>query len=119
MSRIVITVQGVYYVLTGLWPLLSMATFEAVTGPKTDDWLVHTVATLVLGVGIALLVGGRRNDPSMETLALAGSAAVAFTAIDIVYVANGTISGIYLADAAVEGVFLVALAVASLRPRHA
>jgi len=111
----VITTQGVYYVLTGLWPLLSMATFEAVTGPKTDDWLVHTVAALVLAVGSALLVGCRRKAPSLESLALAGSAAVAFAAIDIVYVANGTISDIYLADAAVEGVFLVALAVASVR----
>ncbi|MCI0462876.1 MAG: hypothetical protein L0Z62_38510 [Gemmataceae bacterium] len=27
-------VQGVYYLLAGVWPLLSLGTFEAVTGPK-------------------------------------------------------------------------------------
>ena len=33
--------QGALYVVTGVWPLLHMASFEAVTGPKTDDWLVR------------------------------------------------------------------------------
>jgi len=29
-------IQGVYYLLTGLWPLVSIETFQMVTGPKTD-----------------------------------------------------------------------------------
>jgi hypothetical protein len=35
-------VQGIYYLLTGLWPLVSIGTFQMVTGEKTDVWLVHT-----------------------------------------------------------------------------
>ena len=30
--------QSAYYGLTGTWPILHLASFEAVTGPKTDDW---------------------------------------------------------------------------------
>jgi hypothetical protein len=37
--------QAGYYCLTGVWPLLHMASFEAVTGPKVDDWLVKMVGS--------------------------------------------------------------------------
>src|SRR5437879_6174180 len=32
--------QGLYFLLTGLWQLLSISSFQAVTGPKHDLWLV-------------------------------------------------------------------------------
>lgn len=38
--------QGVFNIVSGVWPLVSMRTFEAIYGPKTDRWLVHTVAGL-------------------------------------------------------------------------
>jgi hypothetical protein len=28
-------IQGVYFVATGVWPLVSIRTFMAITGPKT------------------------------------------------------------------------------------
>lgn len=46
---------GTYYVVTGLWPLIHLTSFEAVTGPKTDDWLVHMVGLLAASIGLALL----------------------------------------------------------------
>jgi hypothetical protein len=94
--------QATYYAATGVWPLVSMRTFEAVTGPKTDKWLVKTVGALVLAEAAALAVGTRRESPSTETITLAVACAVAFTAIDVTYVLLGRISSIYLADAAVE-----------------
>jgi hypothetical protein len=36
--------QGAYFVATGVWPLVHIRWFEAVTGPKVDKWLVGTVA---------------------------------------------------------------------------
>jgi hypothetical protein len=111
VTRLVLAAQGAYFILTGVWPLVSMSTFEVVTGPKTDDWLVHTVGALAAAIGIALLAGVRRRDPRRESIVLAAAAAIAFAAIDIVYVANGTIRAIYLADAAVEVLFLVGLAI--------
>ena len=37
------TGQGAYYVASGLWPIFHRRSFEAVTGPKKDWWLVVTV----------------------------------------------------------------------------
>ena len=51
LSRLA-TGQAVYFLLTGIWPLLSIRTFQMVTGRKTDTWLVKTV-----GVLVAVLVG--------------------------------------------------------------
>jgi len=98
--RLLLTGQGVYYVLTGTWPLVSMSAFESVTGPKTDDWLVHTVGVLAAVIGATLLSGARR--PSRVVVTLSVLSALAFAAIDLVYALAGVISSIYLADAAVE-----------------
>jgi hypothetical protein len=97
--------MAAYYVVTGTWPLISMRTFEAVTGPKQDRWLVRMVGALALANGCALAVGARREVLSAETIALAVGSAVAFAAIDITYVAKGRIRAVYLADAAAELAF--------------
>jgi hypothetical protein len=109
VRRFAIAIQGLYYLATGVWPLVSLDTFEAVTGPKTDHWLVHTVGVLAAAIGTALLVGARRGVPGAETVVLACGAALAFAGIDIVYVIRGAIRQIYLADAAVQGVILLAV----------
>jgi cation transport ATPase len=54
-------VQGVYYLITGIWPLLSMQSFEKISGPKTDVWLVKTLALLIVAVGCTLLLH-QEND---------------------------------------------------------
>jgi hypothetical protein len=108
-------VQGVYFFLTGVWPLVSIETFIAVTGPKTDHlitgregdhWLVMTVGVLVTAVGVTLLVGAWRRRESFELIVLAVTSAIGLTAIDFIYVAREAIPPIYLADAAAELVLL-------------
>ena len=101
-----LAVQGAYYVLTGMWPLVSMRTFEAVTGPKVDDWLVHMVGLLAAVIGAVLLAASRSGRLTHEILALSAGAAAGFAAIDLRYGVVGRISPIYLADAAVELAFL-------------
>lgn len=51
-------VQGAYYTVSGVWPLVSLRSFEAVLGPKTDRWLVQTVAGLTTTIGAAQLASG-------------------------------------------------------------
>src|SRR5690606_5458945 len=41
-------VQGLYFFLTAVWPLLHIESFQLVTGFKTDIWLVDTVAFLLI-----------------------------------------------------------------------
>lgn len=102
LARRALTAQAAYYLVTGFWPLLHMASFEAVAGPKTDDWLVRMVALLVVVIGLALAAAVRARRWGSETRVLAIGAALAFATIDIWYVGTGRIAPIYLADAALE-----------------
>ena len=98
----VLRAQGIYYVLTGLWPVIHMSSFEAITGPKVDDWLVKMVGLLAAVIGGTLTLASQRAQRSLEILWLAVASAVAFTVIDVWYALAGRISPIYLGDAAVE-----------------
>jgi hypothetical protein len=107
----VLWAQGAYYFLTGLWPLVSIETFQLVTGPKTDHlvtgregdhWLVMTVAALVVAVSLPLLLAAWLRRATPEAAAIPSAAALALTAIDVIYVAREVIPPIYLADAAAE-----------------
>lgn len=98
--------QGLYYLVSGLWPLANIETFLRVTGPKTDLWLVKTTGLLIAVIGAALLAG--RGG---EALAVLGAgAALALGAVDVVYSLKRVISPVYLLDAAVEGLLLAAWA---------
>jgi len=104
-------VQGIFYVATGLWPIVQLQSFEAVTGPKAETWLVRTLGGLIAVVGATLLTGAFEARASRALRALGiGSAAVLGLA-DVIYAAQGRISKMYLGDALVEGL-LIALWVA-------
>lgn len=104
--RGVLLIQGVYYAMTALWALLSLKSFERVTGPKIDKWLVKTVGALILCIAAALLTGTRLAVPAPEALVLAFCSAGALAAVDLVYGLRGIISPIYLLDAVLELAFL-------------
>ena len=106
------TVQGVYFALTGIWPLVHMPSFLAVTGDKTDKWLVRTVGAIVLVIGGVLIVAGARSAVDLEVVLLAAGGAIALGLVDVIYVSIGRIPKIYLADAVVEGVLLLGWALA-------
>ena len=54
--------QGLYYTASGVWPLVNMRSFEAVTGPKRERWLVKTVGVLVTVMGgVMTAAAARRN----------------------------------------------------------
>ena len=109
-ARPVLIAQGAYYAATGLLPFGSRRAFEAVTGSKTEWWLVQTVGLLVTVVGGALISGATRRTTSPELLGIAAGSAASLAAIDVVYVARGRIAPSYLVDAAVQVGLLGALA---------
>ena len=94
--------QGSYYLISGLWAIVHIESFQRITGPKTDLWLVKTVGLLLAVIGAALLLAAYRQqfDPALVLIAMCGAAAL--LAIELVYVAKRTISRIYLLDAAIE-----------------
>lgn len=106
----ILRLQGGYYVVTGLAPLVSMRAFEAVTGKKTDRWLVQMVGLLAASIGAALLTAAENDEIELPTLLLSVASGLSFAAIDVVHVARRRISPVYLGDAAVELALVGALA---------
>lgn len=100
--RSVALAQGAYYLFTALWSLVSVGTFQKVTGPKTDVWLVKTVGVLVGVIGAVLGVAGVRRRRSSEMELLGAGSAGALAIVNVYYVAKGRISRVYLLDALAE-----------------
>lgn len=107
--RSILLLQSGYYLVTGVWSLVSIGTFQAVTGPKTDLWLVKMVGLLVVVIGVTIGCHASRSRRTPELLVLSLGSIAAFTVIDTYYALNGTIAPVYLADAVLE--VLLALAI--------
>jgi hypothetical protein len=116
LSQALLWFQGCYFLLTGIWPLVDIHSFQWVTGPKTDHlvtgregdhWLVMTVAVLVVAVSISLLVSAWNCRRTLEVSLLAVASAAGLLSIDLVYVARGVISPVYLLDATLEVLVLL------------
>ena len=81
-SREVAGLHAAYLVATGAWSL-HRASFEALTGRKTDYWLVRTVGGLAMACGLALGASVLRGRRSPETQLLAGAQALVFIGADL------------------------------------
>lgn len=105
-------IQGIYYLLTGIWPVIHIYSFMLLTGYKTDLWLVKMVGLLSVAIGLSLLI--RKTHPD-KILSL--GAAAAFLAIDVYYTLKGTISLIYLADAFLQAFIIILVALKRTKTR--
>lgn len=108
MSRRIFWVQGIYFLVTGVWPLIDLSSFQAVTGPKRDLWLVQTVGALIAVVGASLCAAGTARSLNLANYVLAVGSALALLFVDIIFTASGTIPPIYLLDGAAEFLLLLA-----------
>jgi hypothetical protein len=101
--------QGIFYTATGLWPVFDLKSFEKVTGPKTDHWLVKTVGLLIATTGSVLLLSGlkKRKVPD-EVIAIAAGQAGVLASISLIYSLVGRISKIYLLDTLTESAIISA-----------
>jgi hypothetical protein len=102
LIRTTILLQGLYFLITGIWPLIGMASFMAVTGPKTDIWLVRTFSMQICAMGVFFCISAIKRDLSFNVLLLSILSAIGFIVADVYYVIKGVIDPIYLADAVVE-----------------
>lgn len=104
----VLWIQGIYFFITGIWPLVFYRSFETITGHKTDVWLVKTAGALLAVTGAALLNAVINTAPVNSTVFIIGTgSAVVLLIIDLVYVAKSVISKIYLVDACIQFLLIV------------
>jgi hypothetical protein len=80
----------VYFAATGVWPLIDMRSFERVTGPKVDRWLVRTVGALVAAIGGTRIAAAIRREVTPSTVGLAFSSAVGLGLTDVIYAKTGS-----------------------------
>lgn len=102
MEYLVALVQGIYFFVTGVWPLVSMKTFLMITGPKTDLWLVKTVGVILAVIGAVLIVAQVNGQINTPIMILALGSALGLVIVEFIYVAKRVISPVYLGDAFVE-----------------
>jgi hypothetical protein len=100
--------QGAFNVLNGTWPLLGMRSFEMIFGPKQDDWLVRTVAGLLVGNGVTQVLAATTPGGWPQARRVGVGTALTLLAIDLWYVPAGRIAKTYLLDAVAEAGWLIA-----------
>lgn len=111
--------QSAFYVATGLWPIFSPKSFQVVTGPKVDVWLVKTMGAMITAVGCALGAAGARGRVTPEIRLLAALSAAGLGGADVIYALKGRISRVYLLDAAVEAALIAGWALVEREERRA
>ena len=110
--RRIAVAQGALYFFSGLWPIVHLRSFEAVTGKKRDRWLVKANGAILACVGLSLLRSARK-EPAR---ALGVTTALSIAAVEAFYGFRGKIARPYLGDAAAELVF--GLAWLAARPSY-
>lgn len=100
--------HALYYMITGVWPIVHIESFIWVSGPKYDIWLVKTAGILILVVGGVILSAGISRRITFEIFLLSIGCAIGLTVIDVYYVAVDRIWKIYLLDAAGEVLLIIA-----------
>lgn len=101
-------IQGIYFFITLVWPVIDIESFMKVTGPKTDVWLVKTVSVLLLPYSIICLWAGfnfKRISKLIIVTMVLTCLGLAF--VEFYYYFNGTIKWVYAADAVLQLMFSI------------
>jgi hypothetical protein len=104
--RIQLWIQSLYILITAVWPLIDIDTFMAVTGPKTDIWLVKTVGAILLAVAITMITHLFTSGSRLPVIVLCLTTATALTFVDFYYALRDVISEIYIVDGVLELIFI-------------
>ncbi|MGC5745694.1 hypothetical protein [Chryseobacterium sp. NFX27] len=106
-KQIIPFLQGLYFIITGIWPLVHIESFLYVTGPKTDIWLVKTVGLLILPYSIlcfyAACIPKRRPVIALVNM----MCCFGLAGVDLYYYLRNVISWVYLIDFALETAFFI------------
>lgn len=106
MMRTLLLFEAIVYVTTGLWPIIHYNSFQKITGPKTDVWLVIVVGWFIT-MSSAVLFSCYLGGLSDEGLIVALGTPLILGTSDIYYVFKKVISKVYLIDAALEFIIIV------------
>lgn len=115
--RRVLIAQGVYYVLSALWPVLHFSSFARAVALTLQPFQAHAFAAVIAVVGGALVEAARREPPGPypTTLGAAFAAAIAF--VSLLWLPRLGAASVLLVDLIIQLAFATALIL--LYPRAA
>lgn len=88
-ERQIALAQGVFNVLGGLWPIVSLRTFEWATGRSGTIFLQKTVGGLLFTIGLTQLAAADSPGQMRSIRRLGIATASTLLAIDLVYIPRG------------------------------
>ena len=106
--------HGLFNVIGGAWPIVSLRSFEWVFGRKHDTYLQKASGGLFLSAGVSQLMAEDSNEGIAHARRIGILAATTYLLIDLIYAPSGRIRRTYLLDALMEIGWLWAW----LRPRR-
>jgi hypothetical protein len=95
-------VQAAYYLVAGLWPLVSIRSFEAVAGRRRDHWVTRSNGLLIAAVGAAVGLYSLTPRLSRRVRLVGMVFPLALAAADVAFAWPATRKRAYLADAALS-----------------
>lgn len=111
LLKVLLLAQGVYSLLTASWGLIDIESFMAITGPKSDVWLVKTVSVLIIPISLCLLSYLFTRSGFTQAAIVGITSAIGLGAIDFYYSLRDVISKVYLGDGFMQVLFLLMWAV--------
>lgn len=116
LIRTILFTQGLYLILTAMWPFVSMESFLLVTGQKYDLRLVYTVSLVLLPIGLLLFIKAWCFNGLWDSLFLVGFLSAGGLAIaDLYFSFRGIVSFVYAIDGVFQLVFLLLWSIAIIR----
>ncbi len=115
--RRIVRVQGAYYALTGLFPLVYFDGWVRVVGFPAEPFQAHLLAAVVLVVGGSLLEAARRGLPGRQATLLAAAVAGALALVELIWLPRlAPRSGLWI-DLILQVAFAISLALSFPRER--
>ena len=100
-------IHALYFLATGLWPVLDINSFVFFTGAETDIWMAKALGLLMSIIGLLLISAIIRNKLIMELIMLIIFSAFAIAGVEFYYGWNDMIPEIFLLDSTVEFFFIL------------
>ncbi len=114
--RRVVQVQGVYYIVAGVWPLLHFSSYARFVVLDVNPFQAQAFSAVLIVIGAALIEATRHEPPGPSATLLGAATAGAIALVSLIWLPRlGVVSGLW-ADLIVEVAIAVILIV--LYPRQ-
>lgn len=109
--RVAMLVQGTYYILTGLWPLIHFSSFSRAVALPMNPFQAQTFGAVLVIIGAHLLETARRDYPGASATLLGIAVAGAIAVVDLVWLPRLAVPSALWGDLLAEVAIAIALVI--------